>query len=305
MSDFIRIPMVYDCFNFFNELDILEMRLNILSETKPDGGRLVDYFVIVESSVTHSGEPKPYYYEDNKDRFKEFWDRIIHVKIDHTPNDFINLPPIPNTLEIYEKNNIEMIYDFISKQTRRFNRYNQPDYGRDFYQKECVRIKLADICDDDDIVIISDADEIPNPEILKDFSNLNNDKIYSLNQPTYYYYLNVLKETTWYGSKISRYKNIKDISFNEVRGDDSLSEKLPNGGWHFSFMGGKEMVEKKLTSYSARDMVNSHVLNSIGDNMNNGIDPFFRNMLNTVNIDDTYPKYLLDNIEKYKHMIKY
>ena len=56
---------IYDCFNFFNELDILELRLNILYE-------YVDYFVIVESDVTHSGEKKPFYFEDNKERYSKF-----------------------------------------------------------------------------------------------------------------------------------------------------------------------------------------------------------------------------------------
>ena len=53
---------IYDCFNFFNELDLLEIRLNTLYD-------IVDYFVIIESNLTHSGEVKPFYYEDNKSRF--------------------------------------------------------------------------------------------------------------------------------------------------------------------------------------------------------------------------------------------
>ena len=69
-------------------------------------------------------------------------------------------------------------------------------------------------------------------------------------------------------------------------------------------MGGSEMVKKKITSYSARDLSNSNVLNSVENNMNNGIDPFFRGKLSIVEIDDSYPKYLLDNIDRYQHMIK-
>ena len=76
---------IYDCFNFFNELDILELRLNILYD-------YVDYFVIVESSVTHSGQPKPFYLEENKERFAKFWDKIIIFKVVDTPEDFVNLP---------------------------------------------------------------------------------------------------------------------------------------------------------------------------------------------------------------------
>jgi len=65
------------------------------------------------------------------------------------------------------------------------------------------------------------------------------------------------------------------------------------------------MIKTKLLSYSARDLVNSYVLNSLDNNVNNNIDPFFRGQLTPVQIDETYPKYILDNLEKYKHMIKW
>ena len=72
--------MVYDCFQFFNELDILKLRLHVLSD-------VVDRFVISESTVTFSGDPKPLFYEENKEQFQEFQDRIIHVVVDDTPLD--------------------------------------------------------------------------------------------------------------------------------------------------------------------------------------------------------------------------
>jgi beta-1,4-mannosyl-glycoprotein beta-1,4-N-acetylglucosaminyltransferase len=281
---------IYDCFNFFNELDILELRLNILYE-------YVDYFVIVESSVTHTGEQKPFYFEDNKERFSKFLDKIIHYKVYDTPDNFLNLSPS-------EDNTISMINRFIETQTNRFNRSYQSDYGRDFFQKECVRRPLID-CDDEDIIMISDADEIPNPEILKrlDDLDLENNR-YSLNQYMYCYYLNVFKEPTWYGTKLSKYKNVKTLSFNEVRGDEKLTIKIPKGGWHFSFMGGEEMVRKKMLSYSAKDLASVLVLNSISENIKNNIDPFFRGELTKVEIDSTYPLYLLENIDKYENFIK-
>jgi len=281
---------IYDCFNFFNELDILEIRLNELYD-------VVDYFVIVESSVTHSGEDKPFYFDENKHKFSKFLDKIINFKITNTPNDFINL-------KSSDDSELNKINDYIINQTNRFDRYNQPDYGRDFFQKESVRRALIN-CEDNDLILISDADEIPNHKILKNIKNLNlENTIYSLNQPMYCYYFNYLKQNDWYGTKMGLYKNIKKYSFNEIRGDSSLSVKINDGGWHFSFQGGLEMVTKKLLSYSARDMVNPYVLSSIERNMEDGIDPFFRGTLSKVNIDSTYPKYILDNLDKYSHMIK-
>jgi beta-1,4-mannosyl-glycoprotein beta-1,4-N-acetylglucosaminyltransferase len=281
---------IYDCFNFFNELDILELRLNILYDH-------VDYFVIVESNIKHNGEKKPFYYEDNKQRFFKFSDKIISYKIYDTPDNFSNLCYSDSDSELNK------IYDYIINQNNRFNRHNQPDYGRDFFQKESIRRPLVN-CNDDDIILFSDADEIPNPEILKSIKNLDLSKIYSLNQYTYYYYLNVLKQKDWYGTKLLTYENLKNLSLNEIRGDSKLSVKIDNGGWHFSFIGGKEMVKNKLLSYSARDLVNDRVLALIENNISNNIDPFFRSRLTTVDIDGSYPEYILNNLEKYRHLIK-
>jgi beta-1,4-mannosyl-glycoprotein beta-1,4-N-acetylglucosaminyltransferase len=281
---------IYDCFNFFNELDILELRLNILKD-------YVDFFVIVESSVTHTGLQKEFIFEQNKERFSEFLDKIILFKVVDTPNNFRNLP---DTLD----ENVKQIYKFIESQQNRFKRDSQPDYGRDFFQKECVLRPLAN-CGDDDIILISDVDEIPNPQILENLGDLDlENKKYSLNQMMYYYYLNVFKESTWYGTKISKYKNIKNLSLNELRGDETLTTKLKNGGWHFSFMGGEEMVLKKMLSYSAKDMTNNYILSKISENIKKNVDPFLRGNLTQVKIDETYPKYLLNNLEKYKHLIK-
>tara|TARA_R110000796_G_scaffold58413_4_gene134864 strand:+ start:18638 stop:19489 length:852 start_codon:yes stop_codon:yes gene_type:complete len=280
---------VYDCFNFFNELDLLEIRLNTLYE-------VVDYFVIVEASVTHSGQEKPFYYEENKERYSKFADKIIHYKVLDTPENFTDLKGGDDT-------ELNKIHNYIRTQTNRFNTRTQPDYGRDFFQKECVRRAITE-CNDDDIIIYSDLDEIPNPLTIKHIDLNDLSVIYRLNQNMYCYYLNVLKEYNWFGSRILTYGNLKNLSLNEVRGDNSLSIELTNGGWHFSFMGGKEMVKKKLTSYSARDLASQRVVNSIESNMDNNVDPFFRGSMKVVEIDDSYPEYLLNNLDKYKHMIK-
>ena len=67
--------MIYDCFQFFNELDMLKIRLNVMSP-------IVDKFVISEATETFSGLKKPLYYEENKEMFAEFADKIIHVVVD-------------------------------------------------------------------------------------------------------------------------------------------------------------------------------------------------------------------------------
>ena len=287
---------IYDCFLFFNELDLLEIRLNTLND-------YVDYFVISEASMTHSGLPKEYNFEKNKDRFSEFSHKIIYIKNDDIPNDFVNLPEIENK-ETYTGKCVEKIHKLIIEQDNKlFDRKIHPHYGRDFFQKESI-IKGLENCNDDDIIILSDLDEIPNPEVLKNIdSYLSKSKLFMFEQKTYNYFLNFYKDEKWYGSRLGLFKDVKELSFNTIRAQKNFI--IENGGWHFSFMGDQETVKTKIKSYSHQEFNNDHILNNISSNIENGIDPFFRSRLEMVDIDDTYPKYLLDNIEVYKHMIKY
>jgi beta-1,4-mannosyl-glycoprotein beta-1,4-N-acetylglucosaminyltransferase len=281
---------IYDCFNFYNEFDILDLRFNVLDE-------YVDYFVIIESSVTHSGQPKKFFFDENKEKYGKFLDKIILYKVHDTLEDYINLPKSKDK-------SLQEIYDFILVQ-KNFDRFHpNKDYSRDFFQKESVRRALIN-CDDDDLILISDIDEIPNPEILKNLNDYSLDNtLYRFNQKMCYFYLNVLKDEYWCGTRMGLYKNLKNLSFNEVRGNKELTTEISNGGWHFSFMGGSEMVINKLTTYCHRDMVNDNIINNIENNILNNVDPFLRSTLKIVEIDETYPKYLLNNIEKYKHLIK-
>ena len=118
--------MIYDCFTFFNELDLLEIRLNILND-------VVDKFVLVEATKTFSGKDKPLYYEQNKKRFAKFQDKIIHVIVDDFPKPDDKTQDVAFMMESYQRNAIL--------------------WG----------LKSAK---DNDVVIIADLDEIPNPETV-------------------------------------------------------------------------------------------------------------------------------------------
>ena len=204
---------IYDCFNFFNELDILEMRLNILYD-------YVDYFVIVESSVTHTGLEKEYIFEKNKERFSKFLDKIILFKVEDTPSNFRNLPETSD-------DTIKLIYEFIATQTIRFNRDYQPDYGRDFFQKECVRRPLIN-CDDDDIILISDADEIPNPETLLKLNELDlENNRYSFNQMMYYFRGSLGRDDVWALSYLERELMITFLNERFKEAGDLMKKKIP------------------------------------------------------------------------------
>src|SRR5438045_984110 len=71
--------MIYDCFTFYNELELLEIRLNVLND-------VVDKFVLIESIVTHTNKKKPLYYQKNKPRYKKFQNKIIHIVVEDAPN---------------------------------------------------------------------------------------------------------------------------------------------------------------------------------------------------------------------------
>ena len=284
---------IYDCFIFFNELDLLELRLNVLDS-------YVDYFVICEASVTHSGINKEYIFENNKHRFSKFLHKIIHLKIDDIPTNFSNLP-ISSNVNTFDEECVNDIHSFINETTL-FNKITESHFGRDFFQKESLRRGLEN-CEDDDIVILSDCDEIPNPKVLEKVDKFIKDyEFFTFNQKTYYYYINLLKETSWKGSRMGLYKNLKKYSFNKLRAQQNC--EISEGGWHFSFMGGSEQVKLKIKSYSHQELNTSEYIDNVDKNIENNIDPFFRGSLTKVDIDSSYPEYILNNLQKYQHMIK-
>ena len=276
---------IYDGFLFFNELDLLEIRLNVLND-------VVDQFILVEANVTHQGNPKPFIFEKNKDRFAPFLHKIIHIKIEDTPSNFSN-PPENITSEI-DKN----IWKYINE-TSAFDKYTQPHFGRIFYQRECI-IKGVIGANDEDIIISSDVDEIPNPEILSRLDEFYEiDDLYTFVQFKYCYYLNYLFEShidntrgnmlpnqIWHGSRMGSWKILKNYSLNSLRNNNQ--NEIWDGGWHFSYMGGENIVKEK-------------VLASDGSGYSNAVT---QDKITKVNIDDTYPEYIINNLEKYKHLIK-
>jgi beta-1,4-mannosyl-glycoprotein beta-1,4-N-acetylglucosaminyltransferase len=281
---------IYDSFLFFNELDLLEIRLNTLND-------IIDHFILVESSITHQGVPKPFIFEENKDRFSKFLHKITHIKVEDTPTDF-SKPPTKFE-DTFDGNFLKNTWNHINTTTL-FDRFTQPQFGRIFFQRECQKRGILN-CTDEDIILSSDVDEIPNPEYLKRLDEFfNPDELYTFNQSKYCYYLNVLFHshndntsynreinTNWKGTRMGSYKILKDYSFNSLRSQDN--NDLINSGWHFSYVGGSNIVEEKVKA-------------SDGSGYSNEA---FQNQQNLVKveIDSTYPEYILQNLDKYKHLI--
>ena len=117
------VGMVYDCFIFFNEFEQLNIRLHELNP-------IVDRFVLVESNQTFSGNMKPLYFAENRERWSMFLDKIIHVVVDDMP---------------------------------KLNNGNR--WELEHHQRKCITRGLNN-CAPNDIIVISDVDEIPDPELL-------------------------------------------------------------------------------------------------------------------------------------------
>lgn len=276
---------IYDCFIFFNELDLLEIRLNTLNEH-------VDYFVLVESTKTFTGLDKPLYYDTNKKRFEGFNRKIIHVMVDNMPNSF-------EELSERRGNELDNSINHDCLTTTNVPK-GQVHWLREFFQKEHIKKGLINL-NDEDFVFISDLDEIWNPNVIL---NYDYDTIYRLNQKVYCYYLNNLSSEHWYGTVGTKYKNLKNYSVNHIRTPNMNSYTLvDNAGWHFTFQGGGENIRKKIESYGHQELNRDDIKSQINNRLNNNTDIFGRP--NKLVVDNTnLPKYVLENINKYKHMLK-
>ena len=207
---------IVDCFIFSNEVDLLKYRLAILN-------RVVDTFIIVEAKHTFSGVAKDLSYEKNKKSFAQYADKIIHIVVD--------LP--------YKQPNIN------------FNEEQQ--WKNEHFQRNAIQQGLDKIVlEPNDYIIISDADEIPDPVTLQKIKEFEPDfESVRLEQDYYYYNLSSKFVDKWYYSvmlKYSFYLN-SNLTLQECRHAPKFGI-LNNGGWHLSYFGDVSFIQKKIKSFS-------------------------------------------------------
>ena len=168
---------IYDCFMFSDEFMLLELRMKILS-------KFVDKFVISEAKYLHNGDSKKLNFDINK--FKEFKNKIEYIVVDHQPPNILSIENKEDDSELNRKKIINSIM-------------------RDNYQRENLA-KAIQNADDNDLIIISDLDEIPKLNNI-DLKNIN-DEILIFKQKMFYYKFNLVYENfIWYGSKAIKKKN--------------------------------------------------------------------------------------------------
>lgn len=287
---------IYDVFTFFNELDLLEIRLEMLDP-------YVDYFVITECTETFSGLPKELIFEKNKHLFEKYLPKIIHQITNIIPQNFENAQELIKSDELHSLNRYALENALTSD--------NVPPghvhWLKEFYQKELIKKPLIHLANDNDIIFISDLDEIWNPDILneiKDTLNLSGDTLIKLRQLPYVYYLNNRSNEPWAGTLVANYHIIRDNCLNHLRTPSKTKYTyLENGGWHFTFIGGPDRVRKKIESYGHQEYNNDSIKNDIENKIASNRDFIGRPFHIWVEENDL-PEYLKNNKGKYSNLFK-
>ena len=227
--------LIIDTFIFYNELDLLLYRLSILDE-------YVDMFILVESTHTFTGHTKPLWYKDNKEMFHKFNHKIVHVVVEDFPYKYPHIN-----------------YDHGEQWKNEHHQRNAIQWGVNALQLF-----------DNDIILTSDVDEIPNPNVLKDAKN--GTLLYDVNTlnrlalDMYYYNLTyrIGEGSNWHGVKLftmAAYKTM-GLTFQDMRLYEHSHPVpiIPNGGWHLSYFGDTRFIVNKVASFSHQEYNNDNYL---------------------------------------------
>ena len=265
---------IFDCFQYFNEEHIADLRFNILNED-------VDFFVIVESTVNHQGLSRKLHFDKNK--YKKFQKKIIYIEVDDTPEN-IKKPHTggESLVEQHQRNSI---------------------------------IKGLKRSQDNDLIILSDVDEIPN---LKKLNIFDKNKYAVFSQKMFMYKLNLLNlnENNWHGSKICLRKNfispqwLRNLKFKKYpfwRIDKRKNlQIIDEGGWHFAYLQDVKNISQKIKSFAHGEFNKEEIVNekNIELRINRGEDVLGRGYkIKKIEIDSSYPKYIINNKDKLKNWI--
>lgn len=258
---------VFDCTMFFDEYEMLLARMNILRD-------VVDYHIICEAHETHSGKPKSLNFKDNRHLFKEFESKIVYVCV-------------------------EQLSDGI-----------RDSWQREAFQRSQIGRGLQEAnAQPDDLVTVSDTDEIIRPEIIPLVREAA-----SCQADVYYFRLNYKATKQPWGINICRYGiqpdpcGIKTAArFPEDR------QRFEHGGWHFTyFYDTPKQVIDKIGAFMHHDLADAdsrlrdteYTRRGLTEGLDLFKDVLSRDIgLERVEIEQTLPRYLLDNLGKFSHWI--
>lgn len=270
------MPKIYDCFTFFNELDLLELRLSELYNH-------VDYFVLVEGNRTFQNKPKPFYFEENESRFAKYSDKIIHVKV-------VDMPEHTDA------------------------------WGREEHQRNAIALGLED-ADDDDIIIVSDLDEILRPSTIDSLRNDDSNVILGMRMPLFYFRVNHMLTTTdstyttwamacrkkFYTTAEELRKQrfmLNGFAYNYNQSGIRMCE---HAGWQFSYFGDSTFAQSKIQSFAHVETNRPEILESIDIDRSiangDGLGPNPVERFVSVQVDDYFPNTIINNISRWQNWI--
>jgi hypothetical protein len=267
---------IYDCFPFFNELDLLELRLTECYDH-------VDHFVIAEANISHSGNPKEYIFENNKERFASWLDKIIHIKVGDVPR-------------------------------------TQNPWVRENFQRDALIRGLNDV-NDNDVVIVSDCDEILRPRTLDIIRNDLQHNIWRCYHPLFYFKVNhlktrpgpywahpvaVVKRGGFPGCQYLRNMHGTPLWQLPYDYDDGNFCSIQHAGWHFTYFGDSKQSASKLLNFAHTEDqnlassidVNFNVAHKRGIHVQPNGEEFEH-----IKLDEYFPKTILNNLDRWRDYI--
>jgi beta-1,4-mannosyl-glycoprotein beta-1,4-N-acetylglucosaminyltransferase len=278
---------VYDVFPFFNEIDLLEIRLNTLDP-------LVDFFVITECTTTFSGKKKRLYFQENKAKFSKFSERIIHQVVDSVPD----LDPFSR------------------------DRY-QRDQARSILEGSCNSGDYIVYGDVDEIpkptALLRGIEAVKNKggmaHLAQDlyYFYLNVQEISNtLMSYTGEYRLRLQKK--WLGTNISRWEYAQRYNMTDLRNPSHKKNgvRIKDGGWHFTYVGSGEQdpvadrIRRKIISAAHQELNTEEILSRIESNIQNLEDLFGRDRtkFRVLNELDYLPDYVRKNASQYEYLLR-
>jgi hypothetical protein len=268
---------IYDCFTFYNELELLEIRLKELYDH-------VDYFVIAEANQTFTNRSKDFTFEKNQERFTPWLDKIRYIKVEDMPG-------------------------------------STDPWENETHQRNAVLRGTTDAADDD-IIIISDCDEILRGAAV-DKIRSSEHTIFALRMPLYNFKFNYMRETPgiyepWpMAARASTFTDITPNTLRNVRFNfngaplqytNNGCEVIEHAGWHFSYLGNNEYLKDKARSWSHQEINTPEFLDQIDLDASIQAKSSWDRSSNEykyeiVELDSYYPKAITDNIGKYQQYI--
>jgi len=260
---------------FYNEINMLKYHLEVLYDH-------VDHFVITEARQTHMGRPKLLNFEQNKELFAKYFNKIVYIPID---------------LPFLEPCNVE----------------NREQWQNEKYQRDHIIHGLNYLkLEHNDIFILGDVDEITNPNVLDSIRKTDTSRIaFNLECDCYVHNLNTKLTERWFFPKLINWSffNELKISLDDLRWAYYIMPYMNDGGWHLTDFGDAQFIKNKIENYSHQEINTDEFKNisSINAKINAGIYVFLKEgeAKNTITIPIKENNRLPPCLEFLKEFIKF